>query len=628
MDSSQLQFDTGQIVVTLQAAGGNAISICSDVQSQPRDCGPLTQGNSSWLTISIPDVREFQNLIGPTYFLSVFDYASPSTGWANQALASTPIQFVRARSGGTSNRSPNASLSFSPQNPVAGQPVQFSDQSSDPDGDAIVSWSWSFQSTSANPGLNHFATSSLQNPSHVFPAPGLYVVNLTVWDSQGASGTSGDVQVVVDPASSNSPPSGDFTFQPTSPGVGQTVQFNDASTDPDGNQDITSWRWDFGDGASSSTQDPTHAYHTSGSFTVQLTVTDSDGNSDTTTARIRVSSSANQPPSAGFSVSSSSPQVGQRVSFTDSSTDPDGASDIQSWQWSFGDGANSSAQNPSHTYPNAGTFTVTLTVTDGSGATASATRTIAVGNPNVGNSTPTAQFNFSPQNPQQGQAVNFTDQSSDPDGTQDLTAWRWDFGDGSTSTVQQPTHTYALSGAYTVRLTVTDSAGNTNTDTRTITIGGRGTSGATITSLQDADTNGDCRLDSPEFLAVIDAWVRRDVPDALFFDAIDAWVQETDICASSAALSRLALHALSLSQSTEAGIGFTVHGEGIEGMRVDVYDLNGHRVFRRDTTGQALIWRPQTTLHGANGTYLYRVTVRGANGELMHSEIHKLTLLR
>jgi PKD repeat protein len=133
--------------------------------------------------------------------------------------------------------------------------------------------------------------------------------------------------------------------------VGLDCSFTDTSTGS-----IASWAWTFGDGASSTAQNPSHTYAAAGSYTVELTVTDDDGASDTTSQTITVN--AGPGPEASFSVACTELDC----SFTDTST-----GSIASWDWTFGDGGGSSDQNPSHTYAAAGTYTVELTVTDAGG---------------------------------------------------------------------------------------------------------------------------------------------------------------------------------------------------------------------------------------------------------------------
>ncbi len=151
------------------------------------------------------------------------------------------------------------------------------------------------------------------------------------------------------------------------------------------------------------------------------------------------------PPVAEFSRNPASGCAPLTVDFTDLST-----GEIDTWDWTFGDGGTSTAQNPSYQYNNPGTYTVSLTV---SGANGSDTETkpgcVQVDGP------PIADFYGTPTSGDAPLTVDFFDQS-----TGDVTSWDWDFGDGGTSTAQNPTYEYANEGDYTVSLTVTGPCGS------------------------------------------------------------------------------------------------------------------------------------------------------------------------
>jgi PKD repeat protein len=167
----------------------------------------------------------------------------------------------------------------------------------------------------------------------------------------------------------------------------------------------------------------------------------------------------NQPPTANFSYTAN----GLVANFTDSSSDSDGT--IASRAWTFGDGSTSTATNPSHTYATSGTYSVSLKVTDNGGATNTKTTSVTV---SVSNALPVANFSYIAS----GLAVNFTDTSTDSDGT--IASRAWTFGDGSTSTATNPSHTYGAAGSYSVALKVTDNAGGTNTKTTSVAVSGSG----------------------------------------------------------------------------------------------------------------------------------------------------------
>lgn len=177
---------------------------------------------------------------------------------------------------------------------------------------------------------------------------------------------------------------------------------------------------------------------------------------------------ANIKPVAAFDVSASSVNINEALTFTDQSTDEDG--EVVSRLWNFGDNATSTEANPTHTYTVKGTYTVSLTVTDDNGGTAETTKTIVVADPADANVDPVADFTTGETVYLSGADIAFTDASTDADGA--ILEWAWDFGDGNTSTDQNPTHSYTEVKSYEVSLTVTDNLGAETTVTKTINIGG------------------------------------------------------------------------------------------------------------------------------------------------------------
>ncbi len=163
----------------------------------------------------------------------------------------------------------------------------------------------------------------------------------------------------------------------------------------------------------------------------------------------------NNPPVAAFSGTPTSGTYPLTVAFTDASTNSP-----TSWAWTFGDGGTSTLQNPSHTYTAAGTYTVVLTATNAYGSD-SETKTgyITVTAPPT--DPPVAAFSGTPTSGTAPLTVVFTDAS-----TNSPTSWSWTFGDGGTSTLQNPSHTYTAEGTYTVVLTATNAYGS-DSETKT-----------------------------------------------------------------------------------------------------------------------------------------------------------------
>ncbi len=165
-----------------------------------------------------------------------------------------------------------------------------------------------------------------------------------------------------------------------------------------------------------------------------------------------------QKPIAAFSASPTSGNVPLKVQFTDQSTN-----NPTSWKWSFGDGTTSTTHNPLHTYIKAGSLTVTLTATNAAGSS-KVTKTSYLKLTNQ--IKPVAAFTASPRSGTKPLKVQFTDKS-----TNNLTSWKWNFGDGTTSTTHNPLHTYIKKGKLTVTLTATNAAGSgTKTMSNYITV--------------------------------------------------------------------------------------------------------------------------------------------------------------
>ena len=262
-------------------------------------------------------------------------------------------------------------------------------------------------------------------------------------------------------APSNQPPVSVFVYSPTSPGVGEWIQFNgSASTDPNGS--IASYAWSFGDGTTATGSVIWHRFLSGGNYAVALTVTDNQGASTTSSQTIHVGA-VNQPPVATFTNDPAVGTPGVWMQFDASaSTDPDGT--IASYSWNFGDAATGTGSVIWHRYASVGAYSATLTVTDNLGASTSVTRVIQVG---TLNQPPVASF-VAPT-PVVGDWARFdATASGDPDGT--ITSYQWAFGDGSTGTGSVVYHQFAAGGTFSVTLTVTDNGGAANSVTHPVQV--------------------------------------------------------------------------------------------------------------------------------------------------------------
>jgi PKD repeat protein len=216
--------------------------------------------------------------------------------------------------------------------------------------------------------------------------------------------------------------------------AGLATTFNNSST----GSSLT-YNWTFGDGYSSSLMNPVHTYSSPGTYTVCLYATNAC-TTDSICQTVTVSCAA---ANAAWSYTNST----VNASFTDMTS-----GNPISWAWDFGDGGTSNLQNPTHSYAAAGTYTVCLTITDSCGID-STCQPVTVCNLPVAGFTSNAVLGL----------VDFTDASTGG------TSWAWTFGDGGTSTLQNPSHTYTANGTYVVCLTVMDGCGaDTLCDTLTV----------------------------------------------------------------------------------------------------------------------------------------------------------------
>ena len=333
-----------------------------------------------------------------------------------------------------------------------GTPVNFTDISQSNGGGMITEWLWNF----GDPLSGSDNTSTFQNPQHQFHNSGSHTVTLMVTTTNGCEGTVERI-LQVSPA-----PQVEFTAD-------HRCESSPAQFHPDltviNVATITSWFWNFGDGFTSTLQDPEHIYTNSGVYPVTLTITDTAGCSNSITHQVFIIPK----PIANFDYALPNCSLSPTV-FTNNSIAPYGY--IVKWQWNFGDGSGSTIDFPanpnlSHLYAAYGSYDVTLTVTTNDSCSTSITKTITV--------SPSPVANFGYVSACATGSVSFDDQSQ-IGATGTITDWLWNFGDpisgsSNTSTMEDPQHTYGIAGPYQVSLTVTSSSGCSNTIVKTITIG-------------------------------------------------------------------------------------------------------------------------------------------------------------
>ena len=378
------------------------------------------------------------------------------------------LSFVVVSAGVGVNVRPTASFTASPQIGPAPLAVTFDIITSlDVDG-SIISYAWDF-----GDGTPEVSNPTGASQEHTYDTPGTYTAILTVTDNEGATNIGPSRATIGVSPPLNLPPTASFTASPQIGVVPLTVEFDvTASDDTDGS--IDTYAWDFGDGtpevevseltAISTEYITEHIYNSPGIYTVILTVTDDEGATNIVPSRatIGVSPPPNMPPIANFNATLQIGVAPLTVTFdANQSSDTDGT--IESYAWNFGDGEIASGVSATHTYNTTGTYTSTLTVTDDDEATnINSSQAIIVVSPP--NQVPVAQFSYLPASPTVGIPVIFSaTESSDSDGL--ISFYTWNFGDGTTASGIDFTHTYSTSGTYTVTLTVTDNEGAIGTYT-------------------------------------------------------------------------------------------------------------------------------------------------------------------
>lgn len=209
----------------------------------------------------------------------------------------------------------------------------------------------------------------------------------------------------------------------------------------------TKWKWDLGNGTTSFLQNPSATYFNAGAYTIRLIVT--NGKFSDTLTRVKYIN-VYSPPTIDFSASTTTGCYPLPVQFTDKSTDVYG--NIKNWQWDFGDGFSSTLQNPLHVYSGSGSFNVTLYVRNNNNCQNIASKSRYI---NISTGVKAAFSNSNPTSCTTPITINFTNLSS---GSTAL-IYKWQFGDGTESTLPNPTHTYTNAGNFTVKLIVTNTNG-------------------------------------------------------------------------------------------------------------------------------------------------------------------------
>jgi PKD repeat protein len=292
------------------------------------------------------------------------------------------------------NKPPTASFTVDSTTVFAGDPVNFTSTSTDPDGE-IIRYYWDFDGD----GFYNVEGTAQSNISHVYTKRNMegYNVRLKVVDDKGAEAVSPPIKVYVD--SHAEPPRASFLVEPADISLEKgefTVQFkNTSKPDEEAGAEIISYQWDFnttydstGDGVpdndiDSTEQNPVRSFPGQGNYIVKLTVMDNQGNVSETTQTIRVPLA--EPPKAAFIYEVKDGKVHFR---NRSTSDLQSGAAIVRYIWDFdsnvdtsGDGTpdndeDSTIENPIHSYSRTGRYNVKLTVRDSHGGTDSITREV------------------------------------------------------------------------------------------------------------------------------------------------------------------------------------------------------------------------------------------------------------
>lgn len=315
---------------------------------------------------------------------------------------------------------------------------------------------------------------------------GTHTITATPFPLDGASGPPGTplsvVVTIFKVAPTNASPTASFTYSCTD----LNCIFTDASTDSDGT--IASWLWDFGDGNTSTERNPFYAFASANTYTVTLTVTDDDGDTGNTSTGVTVTDpvaphaieriqlydvetgtiidpdvttgetysifSGSDDPTVGFEAVVSGPVDSVKFETNARTVVIENNFPYSSNLLAFDDGQNVIVLTP-FDGPNA---------TGTAGPTFSVTVTVYQTDPTPPNELPVAGFTWACTNLD----CAFADTSTDSDGT--VASYAWDFGDGNTSTSQNPAHSFAAAGSHTVTLTVTDDIGDQDVEAWIVTV--------------------------------------------------------------------------------------------------------------------------------------------------------------
>lgn len=306
---------------------------------------------------------------------------------------------------------------------------------------SIVSYQWNF---------GDGATSTAANPTHVYAGNATYLTCLVITVSSGTTTCSDSICKKIEIKDCDTCGCGfkpDFKYD-----VNKCEVKFDGEAGPNSCTQVTNYYWDFGDGNTSTLEDPIHTYGGNGIYKVCLTVEGNDGNikcKETICYYVTIKDC--KPCACGFE-----PDFRYGIDKCDVKFDgeagPNSCTKVTSYFWDFGDGNTSTLEDPVHTYSGNGTYVVCLTVEGNDGnirckKTICYTIVITDCKPCDCELKPDFRYDINKCD------IRF-DGDAGANACTQVTQYLWDFGDGNTSTLEDPTHTYAMNGTYTVCLVV------------------------------------------------------------------------------------------------------------------------------------------------------------------------------
>ena len=325
---------------------------------------------------------------------------------------------------------PTADFTFDRNTIDVGESVTFTSRSTG----APESLQWDFGDGSGDLG---------EVVSHTFDEVGTFTVTLTASNEAGSTTNSTDVMVL----SAIGPPEAVIGELASDIVSGQLVTLRSESLNSP-----TQFSWDFGDGTQGTGETVRHVWEDPGTYRVRLEVSNSEG-IDSTFVDVEVTRRVD-PPISRFTQTAVEVVVDEVVTFTDLSTNQP-----TSLEWDFGDGTTRRGEMVNKRWSEPGTYRVTLDASNEAGSDRSSVRitVVEIVDP------PSASFSVSATVVATGQAISFTDQSTDTP-----TNWDWSFGDGATSRAQSPAHAYAEPGTYEVELRVSNEGGSSTASQRVV----------------------------------------------------------------------------------------------------------------------------------------------------------------